>query len=140
MTFLVCQRIKSMQVGFIDWKHGGSLIKTSKLNVFINSPWFLLFTVKIKSLISIILSYWHVSLFTNCDKNQESNFCFGMLVYKYQRRATFVFSPKIQTKQFQYHLECLHCLWLCMECFHWCKIIKLCCVYFCLYVIFCNCL
>ena len=51
-------KIKSIKVGFIDWKHLGTFFKLCKLNIFINTPKFLFLTVKLKSdQHNIILTY-----------------------------------------------------------------------------------
>ena len=41
---------------------------------------------------------------------QKIDLSFGMVVYTAQHRAIFGFSPKIQTKLFQNHLDCLYFL------------------------------
>ena len=130
-------RIKSVKVEVAEWKHVSLLINLSKLK----RSWifrFFLLTVKLKSPISIILSYWLVSLLKTLGEIFLRKKIFGMVVYKYHCRASFVFSSKIQTKLIEYHLECIHCLWICLVYFHWCKIMKLRIAYFCLCVIFYN--
>ena len=61
-------RIKSLQVGFADWKQVGLFIKLSWLNVFINTLRFLLLAVNLKFTSNVTFSYWHVCLLKTFDK------------------------------------------------------------------------
>ena len=79
--FFLFVKIRSVQVGFEDWKQVGFFIKHSGSNVLKKFSRLLLSIIKLKSPISIVLSYWQVNWPNVFDKGsiKYSSFWDGRL-------------------------------------------------------------